>query len=397
MSAASVVVGAVLTFAATDGSQLALTVSTSETATATLSWGELTKHSPKAKRVHHFGPLPAPTGDGLTYSIRTGKGGAFSAHVKAMPKQGLRIAIYGDSRDGEGPHRTLLDAIAKEDPDVVLHTGDVVRRAGVPSEWATYLAAALPVSARIPVVLALGNHELYQPSNMPASERVDALVEAMGQVPPPPDPLARAAKADIATFHVRLGDVLIMALNSNTTMAKDSAQMRFVQAVTKAHEDAPIKIAAMHHGPASSGRHGPHRHAADVISTFERTGVIVSAAGHDHLYERIERGPITYVISGGGGAPLYQRRHLETGSKAFASTYNWTLLTTAKQHLDLRSFTLEGALLDKSQRPIVRKGSQPVVPWSRIWGAVGVLALMILGLVLVLVRGRPVLARDRHA
>lgn len=397
MSAATLVVGAVLTFASIDGSSLALTVSTRETSTTTLSWGDLVQTSSVPSRTHHFGPLPAPTGSGLDYEVRAGAGAPFGAHVKAMPKQGLRVAIYGDSRDGPGPHRTLLEAISAADPDVVVHTGDVVRRAGVDSEWASYLATSLPVSARIPVVLALGNHELWQPRDTPAAERVDALAEAMHLVPPPPDPLARAARADIATFHVRLGDVLILALNSNTTMQEGSPQLKFLEAVSKANSDAPIKMAAMHHGPASSGRHGPHRHAKDVIAAFERLGVTVSAAGHDHLYERIERGPLTFIVSGGGGAPLYQRGHLEPGSEAFASTYNWTLMTVQGERLRFESFSLEGALLDRSERLIQREGAYPQVAWGRLGSAALVFLLVVAGLVVGLVWGRPLMSGRRRA
>ncbi len=382
MSAASIVVGAVLTFASVDGTTLALTVSTSETATATLQWGDLVRTSSVPARLHRFGPLPAPTEGEVAYEIRAGQGAPFAEHVKPIPKDNLRIAVYGDSRGGPGPHRALLSAIRVADPHVIVHTGDVVQRAGIEQQWAKHLALCLPVSARIPVVFALGNHELWQPRDTPAELRVDALAEAMHQVPPPPDALARAAKADIATFHVRVGNVLIAALNSNTTMATDSAQMRFLESIVAANPDTKVRFAAMHHGPASSGRHGPHRHAKDVIAHFERLGITASLAGHDHLYERIERGPVTYVVSGGGGAPLYQRRHVEPGSAAFASTYNWMLITLEGDKLTFEAFSLEGGLLDRTERPVNRPGTQPSVAWWRL-GAAGLLFVVMLSTIVV--------------
>lgn len=395
MSAASIVVGAVLTFASVDGTTVALTVSTSETATATLQWGDIVRTSTIPARLHRFEPLPMPKEGAVAYEVRSGRGAPFVEQVKAIPKDNLRIAVYGDSRGGPGPHRALLAAIRAEDPHVIVHTGDVVQRAGIEQQWANHLALSLPVSARIPVVFALGNHELWQPKDTPAEARVDALAEAMHQVPPPPDLLARAAKADIATFHVRVGDVLIAALNSNTTMAADSAQMRFLDSVVAANPDAKVRFAAMHHGPASSGRHGPHRHSKDVIAAFERLGITASLAGHDHLYERIERGPVTYVVSGGGGAPLYQRRHVEPGSAAFASTYNWMLITLRGERLCFEAYSLEGVLLDSSERAVQRQGVQPSVVWWRLGAAGLIFAAMLTTIVVGLSWAWP-LARGGH-
>lgn len=396
VSAGSLVLGAVLTFASTDGAELALTVSTAATATASLEWGGVVHTSTTPARRHRFGPLPTPREASVEYVLRVAGGAPFVKRVRAIPEDGLRIALYGDSRDGHGPHRTLLEAIRAAEPHVVVHTGDVVHRAGVDAQWTAYLGTSLPLSSEVPVVLALGNHELWQPSDVPEAERVDALAEAMAEMPPPPDPAARAAKADIATFHVRLGPVLLLALNSNTTMDVGSAQLDFLARVVRANEDATFRLAAMHHGPASSGKHGPHRHAEAVQAAFERHRITASLGGHDHTYERIERGPVTYLVSGGGGAPLYQRRHLELGSVAFASTYNWSMLTFEGDRMTIESYSLEGALLDRAERPARREGPRPTMPWTRLLGGAGVLLLALLGVIWGLVRGRPLAPSARR-
>lgn len=377
MSGASVVLGAVLTFATVDGSQACLTVSLSETATAALAWGEQVYTSSVAQRRHRFSPLPMPTAAPLTYALTAGGGGRHTATVKPIPQDGLRIAVYGDSRDGHGPHKLVMEAIRAADPHVLVHTGDVVQRAGVASEWAVYLATSLPVSDHVPVVLALGNHELYQPWNLPREARVDALAEAMAQVPPPDDAISRGIGAGPATFHVRVGPVLLMSINSNVAMGAGSQQLRFVEAASAADRDARLRIVAMHHGPASSGAHGPHREAAAMIAAFKAAGVTLSLAGHDHLYERIARDGMTFLVSGGGGAPLYERRHVEAGSMAFASTYNWSLLTVRGGGLDLESFSLEGALLDRARLDPDAPPPALAVPVAQ-W--VGVGALLVLGL-----------------
>ena len=386
MSATGLILGAVLTFATTDGAALSLTVSLSETATASLAWGGQVYTSSTAQLRHRFTPLPVPVGAPLTYALRAGRGAPHRATVKPFPQDGLRIAVYGDSRDGRGPHQQIMEAIRAADPHVLVHTGDVVQRAGVRSEWASYLATSLPVSDHVPVVLALGNHELYQPWDLPPEARVDALAEAMAQVPPPDDPEARAAGAGPAAFHVQVGPVLLVSLNSNVRMGAGSQQLRFLAEASARTPTARFRLAAMHHGPASSGAHGPHRDAAAMIAAFKEAGVMLSLAGHDHLYERIARDGVTYVISGGGGAPLYQQKHLEVGSQAFASTYNWTMVTVRGDALALESFSLEGAALDRATlRPAAAGAGPPPleVPYLR-WASVG--GLLVLGLLVALWR-----------
>lgn len=393
---ATLLVGAVLTFASTDASALNLTVSSSETATASLTWGDAVFTSTVPARRRTFGPLPTPIGADLEYTLRIGRAPPRRVTVKALPQDGLRIALYGDSRDGHGPHRGLLEAVAAADPHVIVHTGDVVHRAGEDSQWAAYLSTSLPVSARIPVVLALGNHELWQPRNQPESKRVDALAEAMAQVPPPEDPIARANKTTAAIYHVRIGRLLIVAMDSNTSMARGSPQLRFLDAVVAANPDTTARFAAVHHGPASSGKHGPHRHAEDVIEALERLDFTASFGGHDHTYERIERGSLTYLVSGGGGAPLYKRRRVAPGSVAFASTYNWSLIRLEGETMHLSSFSLEGVLLDRAQRPLLRAGTTPRLPWSRLIGAAGLLLIALILLVVALVRGPALAPRWRR-
>jgi hypothetical protein len=64
----------------------------------------------------------------------------------------------------------------------------------------------------------------------------------------------------------------------------------------------------MHHPPYSISLHGGRAELRDAWTPlFERYQVAAVFSGHDHCYERAERNGIRYVVSGGGGAPLYPR------------------------------------------------------------------------------------------
>ncbi len=340
MSLASTLLGAVLTFGTVDGQTLQLTVSLTKSATVALTWGERTFSSPEAKEIHGFGGLPAPQTEALTYTLRVAKEAPRSFTVKPFGgTDPLLVAVYGDSRDGAGPHRAIVQAMTRADPHVVVHTGDVIHRANDVDGWTRHLATTLPLLARVPVVFALGNHELYgDPSG---GER-----QAMHRIPPPQDPLAKTHGVAPSTFHVRVRDLLFVSLNSNTSMEQGSPQMNFLERVLQSPHGAKHVLFALHHGPRSSGMHGGHPQGQVLVDLAKRHKVTGILSGHDHLYERIVQDGVTYVVSGGGGAPLYQRGGVTRGSQVFVSTYNWVMLRSSGGALSLRAYGLEGSVID---------------------------------------------------
>ncbi len=65
-------------------------------------------------------------------------------------------------------------------------------------------------------------------------------------------------------------------------------------------------VVAFHHPVFSPGMHGSTETFADLPALFEKTGVDLVLNGHDHIYavsKPLSR--IRYVVTGGGGAPLY--------------------------------------------------------------------------------------------
>jgi hypothetical protein len=74
-----------------------------------------------------------------------------------------------------------------------------------------------------------------------------------------------------------------------------------------ANSKASWKIVFGHHPLYSSGRHGSNpRLAAKLAPIFARHKVSLYLCGHDHGYERfVPINGTTYIVNGGGGAPLY--------------------------------------------------------------------------------------------
>ena len=77
----------------------------------------------------------------------------------------------------------------------------------------------------------------------------------------------------------------------------DSTQARWLQAALGA-STTPWQLVILHHPPYSSASHGS---TAALQWPFAAWGADAVIAGHDHVYERIERDGIVYFINGLGG------------------------------------------------------------------------------------------------
>jgi hypothetical protein len=84
-----------------------------------------------------------------------------------------------------------------------------------------------------------------------------------------------------------------------------------------------------------------------VPELFASHGVDLVLSGHDHIYERGAAGAVKYVVSGGGGAPLYPIV-TRTPTTSFAeSAYHFIRFTLDGDALELVAYRPDGSILDR--------------------------------------------------
>lgn len=99
------------------------------------------------------------------------------------------------------------------------------------------------------------------------------------------------------------GPLRVIALDANEPT--DAAQMRFLR-TTLATATEPAIVVAFHQPVFTAGFHGPALTARRAwVPLFRRFRVDLVLQGHNHHYERITRGGVNYVTTGGGGQRLY--------------------------------------------------------------------------------------------
>jgi acid phosphatase type 7 len=252
--------------------------------------------------LHHrveLGPL-APAA-AVRYRVAAGGDVTPERVFHTAPSGGVvRFAVYGDTRGGHAVHARIVDSLLAEAPDFVVVTGDMVLRGSDEGGWQRFFQITGELLGRVPYLPAAGNHDIGRAGDeQRRMGEIFALPPAAG--PPRPE-WAHWYSFDVGGVHFAM-------LDSNAYEAEEQlAWLRADLAAARTRGQRAL-FAAVHDGPYSRGIHGGSQIAreryAPILAEY---GVVMLFAGHDHLYQRGEAGRLRYIVSGGGGAPLYPVR-----------------------------------------------------------------------------------------
>jgi MYXO-CTERM domain-containing protein len=226
----------------------------------------------------------------------------------------FRFLAYGDNRTDADAHGAVVRAMSSVPADFWINTGDMVAKGPEPGDWRSFFAVEGPLLRDHCVFAAVGNHELYLGDH---AGEVAFLRYFGGVAEGPSDKLYGSFRWANARFFV------LNAMDGWTGEERDWLRAELDRALTEpglAH-----RIAVMHWGPFSAGPHGnnPKLAQGDVIRMMRDRKVDLVIAGHDHVYERGMGQGIKYVVTGGGGAPLYSKKHDTPETLAFEPAYHF--------------------------------------------------------------------------
>ncbi len=247
-------------------------------------------------------------------------------------RDSFSFVLYGDGRSGHKTHAKLVRQITKLNPDLAVHSGDLVENGRILSQWKKFFELSDPLLRNVPLFPALGNHERNSPHyfdffSLPGRERY---------------------------YSFDYGPAHFVVLDSN---GKHKTETGFLEWLKRdlASTDRPFVFAVYHHPALSSTFTEIRRRSAVQMYSlwgkiFEKGRVSFALQGHNHNYQRAEKNGVTYITSGGAGAPLYPLGKALPESKSRSVAHHFVHFRVSDRRVVGKVIDIDGRIIDRFER-----------------------------------------------
>ncbi|MCG2726496.1 MAG: metallophosphoesterase [Elusimicrobia bacterium] len=232
------------------------------------------------------------------------------------------IVVYGDTRTNHGVHKKIEKLISGRKPETIFHTGDMVSDGANNKEWDMFEEIVSGLRKNSEFFPVHGNHEWLAPNYF----KVFGIINWF------------------TYYSIDRHKIHFTVIDSEVPFWKGTWQYQWLESDLKkaSLSDKTKFIAVLLHRPLySSGLHGAKESpvlAQELAPLFEKYGVDIVVAGHDHDYERLYKNGIFYITAGGGGAPLYDKASEVKGSQVFIKSHHYLTLSVLKNELFFETF-----------------------------------------------------------
>lgn len=294
-------------------------------------------------RFHRFVLTGLKPDTAYQYTIRGGniKAGPFEfttapAGTVADDRE-VRIAAWGDSHYGPLILEGIVGRIDAFNPDLILTSGDMIGDGINEYEWIDHFFQPVrSISPRVPIHFPVGNHDhgswRHYEREHDGNPYLDARFEPhclTGNGVPAyvPGATPYAYSFTYAGVHVVFVDPLHLDRDTGCGLSKGTPQWEWLKSDLEAHRDARWTLLFVHEpvfcetweGGYYDGEESLRR---DLVPLMEEYGVDLCVSGHAHTYERGiphppydpetgEGNTVAYLITGGGGAQMDNRKFRE--------------------------------------------------------------------------------------
>ena len=293
-------------------------------------------------------------GESYQYTIKLDERTLHTAAFQTNRPAGepFSFAIFGDSGKGTRAQFQLAARMAQRNPDLVLHTGDLIYSGGERYHYKErFFDAYAGMLQRVCFWPSIGNHDVGDDGEDSAYFEVFELPE---NGPPGVTP-----EHDY-WFDYGSARIVVIDTEHDATTIATKVTPWLSEVLTDCAAD--WKFVVLHRPPYTAGPHNPCLAARESLCPiFEQTGVDIVFAGHDHMYERTypmragektdDSTGVVYVVTGAGGASLYDALPLDQRPDYFAAInadiHSFTHVSIDGWRLTLEQESTNGDILDR--------------------------------------------------
>jgi hypothetical protein len=266
--------------------------------------------------------------------------GSFKTAPASSSSGPYRFLVYGDTRTRHDVHRSVMAQVMKHAlPDFVVHTGDLVADGNDNSLWPIFFDIEANLLRQTAFFPSLGNHE-----------RNTHYFRELFQEGEP----YYSFDWGNAHFTVLNSDIANFGSTDRVRDLSWTEQRRWIEDDLAAHQKSDYRFVVAHHPPmtAVASRQGNNPHMTALIPLFEKYRVTAGLFGHDHNYQHYLKNGVHYIITGGGGAPLYDVSMPPEGiTQKVVSVENFLSVDVGDGVAHLQAIAIDGKILDDFQIP----------------------------------------------
>jgi acid phosphatase type 7 len=262
--------------------------------------------------------------------------GSFKTPPAAGDPAPYRFFLYGDTRTRHDVHRRVMNEVLKQpSPDFILQSGDMVADGTDSSLWPIFFGIEHDLLRQTVFNPSLGNHERNT------------------------DYFRNFFQHDASHYSFDWGNGHFIIINSDIANVSASKrerdafwaeQTRWLEEDLASHQGAEYRFVIAHHPPftAVQRREGDNPHMTALVPMFEEYHVSAALFGHDHNYQHYLKNGIHYIISGGGGAPLYDVNTPPEGiTQKVVSIENFVIVSVDGKTAHVKAIAIDGSTIEE--------------------------------------------------
>jgi 3',5'-cyclic AMP phosphodiesterase CpdA len=221
----------------------------------------------------------------------------------APPGQTFSFGVIGDTQCGpykdqmpeQEEHKALIAQMILHPLDFYLHTGDLVQKSWLESQWLTFFNIEAPLLKNRPIFPTLGNHD------------VDRISTFYNRYFDPDSPYGDSGLLKGRMYSFDYGNSHFAAIDTDLSVLPDSPQYLWLSqdlAMAQADPNRKFTFVFEHRPAVSAYPHGQYYGQTFLLPLYQAHDVDAVFSGHVHLYERSDVDGRIYIVNGGGGVRL---------------------------------------------------------------------------------------------